>query len=200
MQTAQRKLLKSPLTEGRISHIDIHSSRRAEAESFIRGVFAHHYGATVTSFAPQLLILEDRQRIVAAAGWRDARTETLFLERYLDAPVEQAMAQLADQSVARARLVEVGNLAADKPGGSLRVILALASRLDLLGYEWVVFTATQDLIGIFARLGLPLLALSKADPARLGDEARAWGRYYDTGPIVVAGRIRLALERIGAPA
>ena len=200
MQTAQRKLLKSPPTEGRISHIDIHSSRRDEAESFICGVFARHYGATVTSFAPQLLILEDRQRIVAAAGWRDARTETLFLERYLDAPVEQAMAQLADQSVARARLVEVGNLAADKPGGSLRVILALAARLDLLGYEWVVFTATQELIGIFARLGLPLLALSQADPARLGDEARAWGRYYDTGPIVVAGRIRLALGRIGGSA
>jgi hypothetical protein len=59
----------------------------------------------------------------------------------------------------------------------------------------VVFTATQELIRIFTKLGLPLLALAKADPARLGEEAGSWGTYYDTQPIVVAGRIQLALER-----
>ena len=59
----------------------------------------------------------------------------------------------------------------------------------------MVFTATRELISIFNRLGLPLLALAPADPARLGEAASTWGRYYDTQPVVVAGRIRMALER-----
>lgn len=200
MQTAQRKLLQPRTVDVTAAHIDVHSPRRGAVESFIQGVFQRHYGATVSSFAPQLLLLEQNGRMVAATGWRGAGAATLFLERYLDMPIERAMALLADQSVARERIVEVGNLAAEKPGGSLHVILALAAHLDRLGYEWVVFTATQELIGIFTRLGLPLLALCQADPARLGDEAQAWGRYYDTGPIVVAGRIRLALERMGRTA
>ena len=99
------------------------------------------------------------------------------------------------QPVSRERIVEVGNLAADKAGGSLFVILNLARHFDRLGFEWVVFTATRELVGIFTRLGLPLLAIASADPARLGDEATDWGSYYDTAPIVVAGRIRLGIER-----
>ena len=71
---------------------------------------------------------------------------------------------------------------------------------DESGYEWVVFTATQELIGIFTKLGLPLLALAKADPARLGSAADDWGSYYDAAPVVVAGRIRIALERFGSAA
>jgi hypothetical protein len=171
------------------------SPRRSEAESFVRGIFARHYGARVASFAPNLMLLERHGEVIAATGWRPADGEQLFLERYLDLPIEQAMAHLASQNVRRDRIVEVGNLAAEKPGSSIHVVLELARHLDRLGYEWVVFTATSELIGIFARLGLPLLALAPADPERLGSEATAWGSYYDTGPIGVAGRIRAALER-----
>jgi len=64
----------------------------------------------------------------------------------------------------------------------------------------VTFTATRELIGIFSRIGLPLLALRQADPACLRDQAGQWGDYYDQEPVVVAGRIRLALERMGKPA
>lgn len=56
------------------------------------------------------------------------------------------------------------------------------------------------LIRIFTRLGLPLLALAKADPARLGEGASDWGSYYDTEPVVVAGRVDVAMERIGRQA
>jgi hypothetical protein len=182
------------------THTVVGSPRREETEAFIRNVFAQHYGAAVSSFAPNLLLLEQNDRTIAVTGWRAASDESLFLERYLDQPIEQSMAKLAGQPVARERIVEVGNLAAEKPGSSIHVILALAQHLHRLGYEWVVFTATQELIGIFSRLGLPLLALAPADPARLGDEATHWGSYYDTRPIVVAGRIRVGLERAGRQA
>ena len=137
---------------------------------------------------------------MAAAGWRGAHTGTLFLERYLDAPIESLLTALTGQAHERERIVEISNLASEKPGGSLHIIINLARHLDQFGYEWVVFTATQQLIGIFTKLGLPLLALAKADPTRLGSEASDWGRYYDTNPVVVAGPIRLALERFGSGA
>lgn len=173
------------------------SPRRDEAEGFIRAVFRRHYDAHVPCFAPNLLLIEEQDRVIAAAGWRGGNQKPLFLERYLDEPVEQLLERLSGQRLVRERLVEVGHLASEKPGGSLHVILALAQHLARSGYEWVVFTATSELVRIFTRLGLPLLALAAADPARLGDEARDWGRYYDTQPVVVAGRIRLALERAG---
>jgi hypothetical protein len=178
-----------------INHTVAGSPRRAEAESFIGQVFRRHYGARIQHFAPNLLVLEHHGRLAAAAGWRCAGEETLFLECYLDSPIEDAVARIAGCDVRRARIVEVGNLAAELPGSSVDIICALAAHLDRLGFEWVAFTVTRELVGIFRKLGLPLLALAPADPARLGEEAAAWGSYYDTQPVVVAGRIRLALDK-----
>jgi hypothetical protein len=197
MQSAARNLFDYHTTPLVVTHVGAGSSRRQETESFIRTIFARRYGADVTAFAPNLMLFEQNQRAIAATGWRPAQNETLFLERYLDLPIEAAMAQLAGQPVQRERIAEVGNLAAEKHGSSIQVIVTLSEHLHRLGHEWVVFTATQELIGIFSRLGIPLLALAPADPSRLGDGARDWGRYYDTKPIVVAGKIRIALERAG---
>lgn len=172
------------------------SPRRVETEAFIRKVFASRYGARVASFAPELMLLEQAGRIAAAAGWRGAASGPLFLESYLDAPVQEGIGRLTAHPVARERIVEVGNLASASPGGGARMILALAEHLHRLGFEWAVFTATQELIGIFAKLGLPPLTLGMADPGRLGSAASDWGRYYDSRPVVVAGRVRLALDRM----
>jgi hypothetical protein len=179
-----------------VTHTVTGSPQRQEVERFIHATYHKHYGADVTHFAPNLMVLQRRERIVAAAGWRCAADDQLFLERYLDMPIDVAVATLAGHPVDRKRIVEVGNLAAGRAGGSVDVILALARHLDALGYEWVVFTATRELIGIFRKLGVPPLALAPANPGRLGDGASAWGSYYDNEPIVVAGRIRLALDKV----
>jgi len=192
--------ISNPTPPIHATHINPDESRRAEAEQFVRAVFANRYDARVSLFAPRLLMLEQDGRTIAVAGWRGADAEPLFLENYLDAPIETILRAQTGQDLARERIVEVGNLASEKPGGSLQVILNLARHLDKSGYEWVVFTATRELIGIFTKLGLPLLALAKADPARLGSAADDWGSYYDAAPIVVAGRIRIALERFGSAA
>lgn len=197
MATARRNLLAHRPPQVALTHAAADSPRRREAEAFVHDIFARRYGADVAAFAPNLALLEQQGRIVAAAGWRSADSGALFLERYLDVPIEGVLARLAGQPVQRSRVVEVGNLAADKSGASVQVILLMAEQLDQLGYEWVVFTATGELLAIFSRLGLPLLALAPADPTRLGEEAAGWGSYYDTLPIVVAGRIRLGLERAG---
>lgn len=180
-----------------VSHVVAGHPRRHALETFIRNTFRQAYAADVPAFAPNLMLLEEHSRSLAAVGWRSAAEEALFLESYLDAPIEHEIGRLAGQVVPRERIVEVGNLAAARPGSSVDLILLLAAHLDLLGFEWVVFTATSELISIFRRLGLPLLALAQANPERLGDEALAWGRYYDTRPVVVAGRIRMALDKGG---
>ena len=178
-----------------VRHTVVGSPHRARAEAFISDIFQRHYEAELTSFAPNLMLLEKEERIAAVAGWRCAGTEKLFLENYLDAPIETAVSRLAGRTVERQRIVEVGNLAAEVRGGGVEVILTLAAHLDRLGFEWVVFTATSELIGMLRRLGLPPLALAAADPERLGADAGAWGSYYATHPVVVAGRIRLALDK-----
>lgn len=195
MQSLCRKIRETRAGQVTPVHTVADSPRRAEAERFVRQVFARRYGADVASFAPNLTLLEQNEQIIASAGWRGADSGRLFLETYLDLPIEQAMAELANEMVGRDRIVEVGNLASEKSGGSVQVILALAGHLARQGYEWVVFTATSELIRIFAKLGLPLLALAPAAPERLGKDAAAWGSYYETAPVVVAGRIRWAFER-----
>ncbi len=197
LDTAATRAVAGPVSA---VQVDVDSPRRDEAERFIQSVFLRHHAARVTSFAPELLLIETPEQVLAAAGWRGAGEQPLFLERYLDDPVEVLLARLTGQPLSRDRVVEVGHLASEKPGASLHVIVALARHLAQSGYEWVVFTATRELVRLFTRLGLPLLALAKADPARLGDAAKAWGRYYDTQPVVVAGRIRQGLERVGAGA
>lgn len=198
MTGALQRIHSRPRHKPVVRHAVAGHPRRAAAEDFIRDVFRRRYEAEVPCFAPNLMLLEQAPRIVAAAGWRGAESDALMLEQYLDEPIEHAISRLAGQPVPRGRIVEVGNLAAERRGGSVAVILALAAHLDQLGFEWVAFTATSELIGIFRRLDLPPLALAPADPQRMGAQAQAWGRYYDTRPVVVAGRLRLALEKGGA--
>ena len=196
MQTMRRDPLRQAQGEVKIRTVAPDAPQRQATEDFIKDVFASHYDANVTSFAPNLVRFELGGDIIAAAGWRGAAAETLFLEHYLDKPVDAAISQLTGRTIPRERIVEVGNLAAVRQGSSLHVIANMTREFDRIGYEWVVFTATRQLIAIFSRLGLPLLALSKADPARLGDAALQWGRYYDEQPVVVAGLIQIAAHRL----
>ncbi|NHA16004.1 thermostable hemolysin [Thioalkalivibrio sp. XN279] len=176
-------------------HAVVGTPGRANMERFIAATFGARYGATICSFAPNLVALERHGEIYAAAGWRCAGDELLFLETYLDDPIEALLAHATGQAVARHGIAEVGHLSSARRGGTVDVIAGLSRNLARLGFEWVVFTATAELISIFNRLSLPLLALAPADPARLGDAACDWGTYYDTRPVVVAGPIRLALHR-----
>lgn len=178
-----------------IRHVVAGTPGRREAEEYVAGIFQRHYGAAVRSFAPNLMLLVREERILAAAGWRGASDETLFLESYLDVPIEKALGRVARREVGRELIVEVGHLAADQRGGAISMIRHLATHLHRLGYEWAVFTATRELIEIFARLSLPPLALAPADAHCLGEQAGEWGSYYAAGPVVVAGLIRLALDR-----
>lgn len=168
--------------------------RRAEVERYIRGIYADRYGADVQHFAPTLVALtDDAGELCAAAGYRPAGAEALFLERYLGAPVEALLGVAAER---RGHIVEVGHLAASRAGAGRRLILMLGPHLAAQGFHWVVSTLTEELRHLFMRLGIAPLALGVADPGALGHEARAWGRYYDHRPMVLAGNIEAALHTL----
>lgn len=168
--------------------------RRAQAEAFIRGVYAAHYGATIRHWAPTLVTLEEDGRVLAAAGYRPAQTP-LFLERYLALPVQQAIAVRAGVRVARHGIIEVGHFASAKPGAGRRLMALLGRHLAAAGHVWVVSTATDELRRIFERLRIRALELGCADPALLGAAATDWGSYYRHAPLVLAGEIRSNLSR-----
>jgi len=167
------------------------SARRCELEAFIRSRFADYYAARIRQFMPYLLGFEDEDRkIHAAVGLRPAGgEEPLFLERYLDMPIEQAVEARGSEPVAREGIIEVGNFAALGPGGARQLITALTDVMGALGFHWVVFTGTAMLLNSFERLGIQLIDLGPADPARVGSDLVDWGRYYDTHPKVMAGNI-----------
>lgn len=172
---------------------------RAFAEKFIHQVFARAYGANLTQYLPQLMALRKKDnRMIAALGMRQADSGPLFLETYLDAPVEDVISQMHGSTVPRNRIMEIGNLASVHRGGLRQLIVALTSYLSGAGIEWVVFTAVPAVRNAFTTLDLNLHPLAPADKSRLTiTEQNTWGRYYETGPVVVAGRVEEGYARLG---
>lgn len=172
------------------------AAQRLALEGFIAARFQRAYGARLTHFLPNLLGLRDPAgEWQAAVGYADAGAGPLFLEQYLEAPVERVLAQALEQPVSRRRIVEIGNFAAARAGVARRLIPALAARLRDLGFELAVFTATRELRNAFLRLKLWPLLLAPADPARLREGSAAWGSYYAHAPTVMGGRLADCLLR-----
>ena len=169
---------------------------RASVERFIHRVFARRFGARVQRFAPQLVCLRDADSgdIVAAAGYRRADSGPLFLERYLDRPIELSLAEPGQPAVAREGIVEVGHLASERAGEGRRLIVRLAHHLAAQETQWVVSTLTEELRHLFVRMGITPLALGRADANALGEQASEWGSYYEHHPVVLAGQMQPALR------
>lgn len=169
---------------------------RAEVVRFVSGVYARRYGARIPSWAPELVSVALDGEIVAAGGWRDGRGP-LYLERYLDEPIERRIARVAGLPVPeRARIAEVGHLAAVRAGEGRRLMRRLGEQLVALGYEWIVSTATPGVRAAFERIGVRVVELGRASAQAAGPDAAAWGRYYDRGPTVIAGELAPNLARV----
>ena len=187
-----------PLAQPKLATHGPGDAHRSEVEQFIAGVFARRFGARVPAFAPMLVSVRDPDdgALVAAAGYRPAGQGPLFLERYLQDPVEAVLGCHSDAPLSRGDVVEVGHLAASRAGAGRRLMILLAPHLQQQGFRWVVCTLTQELRHLLPRLGITPLALGKADPTALAGDAAAWGSYYDHAPIVLAGELLPALRRL----
>lgn len=163
---------------------------RTELEQFIRLVFHRAYGARIRHFMPQLMSLRDADgRLLAVCGLRNADREPLFLETYLEAPVEQVIAARTGDAVGRGDVVEVGNLAVAAPGIAPHLLASVSRYLHGTGTQWAVFTAIPLLRNSLARLNMPLEVLADATLQHIDAAERpAWGSYYARNPQVLAVR------------
>jgi len=164
---------------------------RLSLQNYIAAVFLKNYGAQVHTFCDMLIGCRDTDgNWIAALGYSLARNGQTFLEQYLDAPLENAIAAHVRTPVCRQHIVEVGNLAASQVGAARVLIVGMTRYLREQGLIWVSFTATPALLNSFTRLRLKPHVLCVADPARLADGGKSWGTYYATRPSVMFGDIR----------
>jgi len=186
--------------------VDASHPRRLDVEAFVARRFLDVHGARVNRFMPELLALfDDRGQVLAALGIRAASAQPLFLEYYLDDPVEQVIAERSGVAGTGARtdIVEIGNLASRDRRASRALFGILARRLLDEQYQWAVFTGCSALHRVFATLGIETLTLGRALQARLPQDQQTWGGYYEDNPRVVAGRVscaRAVLENLGVAA
>ena len=150
--------------------LEVDEARRRAVEDFVRERFAAHYQARVRHFMPRLFALEAADgSLHGAVGCRGAAEQGLFLERYLDEPVESVIARRTGERVEREGIVEVGNLAAHGAGTARLLIIAL-TRIPAAGAE------VEDTVFIRRRLrdgdlvtGAPPAAVPAGKPASKGD-------------------------------
>lgn len=164
-------------------------AERPELEAFIQAGFERKHGAAVRSFMPVLIGLRDASgKLVGAAGYRSAGRQALYLEQYLNAPIERLVAERnPGASVARADVAEIGNFACRDCATAMTMVSVLAEFLLDQRHRWTVFTATRTVRGIMRHLGLGLSELGRADKSRVVVTDDDWGRYYSTDPRVMLG-------------
>lgn len=186
-----------PACGSRLERVGPNDPGRPAIEAFIADAFFRTYGARISHFCDTLVGCRDENGAWSAAlGYSLAQDAPLFLEHYLDAPLEVEIGARLGRPVKRAQIVEVGNLAADHAGAARELIIRTTHFLYEMGLHVVAFTATASLLNSFGRLRLRPQRLAPADPARLPGGGRHWGSYYDTQPQVMFGDIRYGHEQL----
>jgi hypothetical protein len=163
---------------------------RAEVERFIQTVFKQVYGANITQFMPDLVALRDTNGVLMAAfGLHAAAHEKLFLEQYIDVPIEQLMSEHLGRSITRHEITCIGNLAVANPRNAGVLIAHVIQHSLNIGIEWCVATAHHSLQNGLIKGGRDVYALAPANPNRLTPEALSqWGTYYRHLPQIIAIR------------
>lgn len=161
---------------------------RVDTERLIERKYREVFAANIRPCFEQFLDNGAAASRQAVVGYQRAGAEPLFLEAYLDEPVEAAIARTFGVACERSQVVEIGNFAADDALAMLELWGSAANDLGN-GSEYAVATLTAPLRRIFARIGIPITIIAQADADRIGATRADWGAYYDLDPQVCVGRI-----------
>lgn len=176
----------------------VQTPRRALTERYISTVFRRIHGAKITQFMPILLSLGAAKANKAAVGMRRASSGPLFIESYLEAPIEDALTDLGVDVRTRHEIVEIGNLASTRSGYSQILFILLTSLMKLAGIKTVTFCGTKEVVGLMQKLGMQLHQLCDAHEERVVTADTDWGSYYAHQPkvcVVDVDQAYQALER-----
>uniref|UniRef100_UPI0035CBB427 thermostable hemolysin n=1 Tax=uncultured Sphingomonas sp. TaxID=158754 RepID=UPI0035CBB427 len=154
-----------------------------------------HHGAVPATDYPEYLTVDGLLGPFATLGVRRASESRLFLERYLDAPVEQVLSLRLGRAVERHAIVELGDHASLRPAATIALWRRAADELADQAF-FAVAVLTAPLRAMFRRLELSIVELAPAQPERLGRAAEDWGRYYTLDPVLCAGDIAAGRSRL----
>jgi hypothetical protein len=192
-EISKAEFLPSPVYELMIAtpgdHQFITACELAQAQ------YRDHFECELAHYYPKVFCLYKDDELVACCGFRAANEEALFLEQYLDLPIEQSVSLNIGQSIERANIVEIGGLAVTDKAEALVLMLKLAPAFQTLGFTLATCTVTTPVRRCLKKLGIESHLLASADPKRVSDGSD-WGRYYDTNPVVLAGEIQPAIDRM----
>jgi len=166
------------------------SADRDEIERFIIDTLHHTYGADVKRFKPYLMSLRDHEnKLIAVCGLHSAATEKLFLESFLDKPIESLLTAHTGTPVKRADIVEIDNFSVAEMCMSHHLVTAINDQLYFTAKQWAVLTATPILFEVFVKFGIQPEIIADADIRLLNPEdRRAWGSYFEQKPQIMAIR------------
>jgi len=185
---SQQGLPVTALFPGRFQVADRWSPVRPDLENAIRNAYGRHFGAAVSGFMPYLAsYASDLGQGVL--GYRPASDGALYLENYLELPIESMLARLVRRPVSRDAVVEVGQFAVDDRRVVGLLFTELVPFLREQGYEWICFTATHKIRRLLEKAGLRGLVIATAREDAVRGESDRWGSYYDNDPLVVVGRL-----------
>jgi hypothetical protein len=161
---------------------------RRELEEYVHTVFKQAHGADIKHYLPKLMGLRDgKGQLLAVCGLRHASEGNLFLEHYLDSPVECILQRKTGEQISRQDIVEIGNLAVADPVHVRSLLASVSLYLHGTDTRWAVFTGLATLKNSLLKLNMQVHVLHEADILRLPAEERAdWGSYYTERPHVMA--------------
>lgn len=165
------------------------SSLRSSLEARVRSGFGHHFNACIEGFMPDLAVYDHVTGASGVIGIRSAADEKLFLESYLDHPVETVVHLVSGDVVERRAVVEVGQFVVDDRDIVADFFRDLVPFLLSQGFGWVCFTGTNRVRALLARIGFAGFPVTLAARERLGESVDQWGSYYDHEPVVIIGKL-----------
>ena len=178
-----------PAAGGQFQIAPRHTARYEILKARIRGGFGSHFNACISGFMPDLAAYRHVGGSGGVIGIRGAGGEKLFLESYLDQPVEDVIALVSDAPVHRRHVVEVGQFVIDERAAVGDFFRDLVPFLRSLGYEWVCFTGTRRIRTLLASIGFAGFSIACASRERITDTTDDWGTYYEHEPEVILGKL-----------
>lgn len=163
-------------------------------ENFIREKYRQVHQASVCEFSSTLFAGYAGAEMQVVIGMEHLSAVDAFLERYLDAPIEQILTQLSNVPVQRSQIVEIGNLAALDMEKAKLMVAFLVFHLSQKNIDWAVCTGTAAVRYVLQKMGLQFHVIEKADPEVLGKAKLQWGSYYQQKPYVLAIDVAAALQ------
>ncbi len=170
---------------------------RRAVEQQIQNAYAKSFDAHVSHFMPTLIsagIANTPPHL--NFGLRCAADQTLFLENYLQAPVEQVLSSTVRSQISRKCIAEIGNLTFDHTENLQQDLMSIASYCQQQGYRYVVCTATRALRLLFLRAGMKPVLLGQATQGDAPKDGSHWGGYYETAPQIIGGNVLLGLQHL----